>query len=176
MRLEQGSWVGLPVFSDSAEILGIWNFEEPDPAVFPSEEDRLNELLKDIPETIEDEPRKATHDKRLIRIEIDITQPLEMIVDLVKRRTDLAKRRYEANVKPLPDHRRKPRARMDQYGIYLQIWQLRQKGWAFEQIALSVFPNEIKNGDKSSPVIKRVRGQYNRACKLIAGDYRQIEG
>ena len=155
--------------------MGIWNLGEPDPALFQSEDERLKELLQSVPESVENGSSEIPKDGRKITMIVDITMSLESILQDVTRRVDFAKRRYEALVGQLPNYRRQPRKRMDQYANYLHVWQLRkEKGWTFEKISRALFPNEMEGADRYSPTVKRVRAQYQRACELIAGAYRQI--
>lgn len=173
-RYEKGSCIGLPSFP---YIKGyqIWDFEELDPSLPSSDDERLALLLKGVPDGIERPSWKDTTDRRLIRLEFDVTKSLETNIEELTRRIQLARRRYETQFGSLPDHRQNPRARLDQYDTYLKVWHLRNSGKTFTQIARELHPHEMRNADRLSPAIKRVRSQYDRACRLIAGDYRQIK-
>jgi hypothetical protein len=163
-------------FFPSSDDHQEWDLRAVDPALFPTEEGQINELLKNVPDKIGTEPSwQGTNDRRFIRVEVDITKPNETSIAEVERRIDLARSLYEAQIGPLPDYRRKPRLRLDQYEKYLKVWQLRKEGKSFEQIAREVFPRDMENADQFSPGVKKARSHYNRACELVAGGYRQIE-
>jgi hypothetical protein len=101
-------------------------------------------LLKGVHDVIVAEPSwRDAKDRRFIRIEVDITKPNEASIAEVQRRIDLGRSLYEAHAGPLPDHRKKPRLRLDQYGNYLKVWELRIERKTFEQIAREVFPREM---------------------------------
>ena len=174
IRNERGSRVSMPLFTSSDDHQE-WDLEAVDPALFPTEEEQIRELLKGVPDTIVEPTRRGTNDRRFIRVEIDITKPNKTSIAEVQRRIDLARRLYEAHVGPLPDPRKKPRLRLDQYESYLKVWQLRKEGKTFEQIAREVFPREMENADQFSPGVDKARNHYRRASELVAGGYRQIE-
>ena len=175
VRSERGSRVSMPFFP-STDDHREWDLEAVDPALFPTEEEQINELLKGVPDTIGAEPTwRGMNDRRFIRVEIDITKPNETSIAEVQRRIDLARSLYESHVGPLPDYRKKPRLRLDQYESYLKVWELRKEGKTFEQIAREVFPREMENAGRFSPGAKKARSHYKRACELVSGGYRQIE-
>jgi len=175
VRIERGSRVTIPFFTSSDDH-PEWDLKAVDPALLPTEEEETNELLKGVPAMIGAEtPSGNTNDRRFIRIEIDVTKPIEASIAEVLRRIELARDLYEAHVGRLPDHRRKPRLRLDQYGIYLKAWDLRKQGKTFEQIARKVFPREMENAIQSSSGVDKARSNYKRASELVSGGYRQIE-
>ncbi len=75
-RYEKGSCIGLPSFP---YIKGyqIWDFEELDPSLPSSDDERLALLLKGVPDGIERPSWKDTTDRRLIRLPFDVTKSLE---------------------------------------------------------------------------------------------------
>ena len=175
IRNERGSRVSMPFFPTTDDHQQ-WDLEAVDPALFPTEEARINELLKEVPDAIVAEPSwRDANDPRFIRVEVDITKPSETSIAEVQRQIDHARELYEAHVCPLPDQRRKPRLRLDQYESYLKVWDLRKEGMTFEQIARKVFPCEMENANQYSPGIDKARSHYKRASELVSGGYRQIE-
>jgi hypothetical protein len=118
---------------------------------------------------------KKREDYRFIEVRIDITESLESTFQRVGSRIEEARDFYRVRVGCLPDHRRKPRLRLDQYNCYLKAWDLRKQGKTFEEIAREMFPREMQNAGRFSPAIKKARSHYKRACELVAGGYRQIE-
>ncbi len=83
-RYEKGSCIGLPSFP---YIKGyqIWDFEELDPSLPSSDDERLALLLKGVPDGIERPSWKDTTDRRLIRLEFDVTKSLETNIEELTR-------------------------------------------------------------------------------------------
>ena len=112
---------------------------------------------------------------RHLVFEIDIAQPFELICAELDFYIELARQTYESQVGPLPAFRKRRRTRFEEYDSYLKVWDLRmEQGLTFEQIAFRLFPREMKKEDIRDAVTKRVRSQFQRAKKLIQGEYRQI--
>ena len=71
------------------------------------------------------------------------------------------------------------RLRSDKYEIYVRVWDLREQGFTFEDIARRVYPTEYTAqrkllGRRSMPVVQKVRDDYVRATELISGEYKEI--
>lgn len=113
---------------------------------------------------------------RFVNVRLDIAQPLETLFGHLEIFLVSARARYNLNIGQLPEHRKKPRARLKEYENYLRVWDLRRQSVTFERIAAQLFPRQMNNSASRSAAIKRVRSQFQRAQKLIAGEYRQIEG
>ena len=177
IRMEAGSSVALPFFFNDAKDADIWDMRAIDPEVFPSEDDRIDAMLKDVPLKIEGSRSETGSDGRMIKVEVDITEPLHVTIAAVERRIEFARRRFEAQIGHPVDHRRKPRLRLDQYKRYLRAWDLRAKGnRTFEQIARDLFAPEMENEGPYHPAVKKARTHFRRACEFIDGGYRHIEG
>jgi len=108
--------------------------------------------------------------------QIDIAQPLEMILAEVEFWIENSKLTYRSYIGPVPEFRRRRRARLEEYESYLKVWDLRVQGLTFEQIAFRLFPRQMKNEDVRDAMTKRMRSQFLRAEKLIEGEYKQIGG
>jgi hypothetical protein len=141
----------------------------------PLSEEEKKRILKSRSWMWGDTPKSAK-ELRFIDFQIDITDTLETIVSHLESRIDDARTRYRVQVGPLPEYRKRPRSRFDQFDTYLLVWDLRKRDLTFEEIAFELFPREMENRDYRSAVTKRVRSQFHRAQKLIDGEYRQIEG
>jgi hypothetical protein len=112
---------------------------------------------------------------RFVKFQIDIAQPLESIFTALEDEIETAKFWYRVHVGELPEFRKRPRARIQEYESYLKVWDLRAQGHTFEQIAFMLFRKEMKSSASRSAATKRVRTHFERAQKLINGEYRQIE-
>ena len=108
--------------------------------------------------------------------QIDIAQPLEMILAEVEFWIENSRLTYRSYIGPVPEFRRRRRARLEEYESYLKVWDLRVQGLTFEQIAFRLFPRQMKNEDIRDAMTKRMRSQFLRAKKLIEGEYKQIGG
>jgi hypothetical protein len=113
---------------------------------------------------------------RFLVTQIDIAQPLETIFAELEFWIENAKSRYRTYIGPLPSFRKRRRARLEEYDSYLRVWDLRMQGFTFERIAFQLFPREMRNEGVRGAMTKRVRSQFQRAKKLIEGEYRQIGG
>jgi hypothetical protein len=113
---------------------------------------------------------------RFIQAEIDIAQPTAKIFAEVEERVALARARYRHHFGPIAEFRKRPRVRLEEYSSYLRVWDLRKQKLTFEQIAFQLFPREMKILNSRSAMTKRVRSHFQRAQKLIDGEFRQIEG
>jgi hypothetical protein len=138
-------------------------------------EDIKQELLE--PELSEEEKQriKTAKELRFIEVRIDIAETLDTILERLEERIETARNYYRVRIGPLPDFRKRPRIRLDQYESCLKVWDMRKQNLTFEQIACRLFPFETKNLAFRSTVTKRVRSQFQRAKELIEGGYRQIE-
>ena len=130
--------------------------------------DYFSHILGDAPHT----PKGL----RFIMVPIDIAQPIKRTFAALEVHIEIARSRYRLHIGPLPDSRKRPRARLEEYGSYLMVWDLRRQNLTFEQIAFQLFPREMKNMNSRSAMTKRMRSHFQRAQKLINGEYRQIEG
>ena len=151
--------------------------ESLEPKLCPAERQRIDEALKRWDEFLMEDPSaRDAENYQFIKTSIDITKPIQDTFASLEREIDLRRWLYRARIGPLPDHRRKRRLRLDQYPIYLRVWNLRNKrNLSFEKIACKLFPKEMENPYGRGPIVKRVRTDYKRACELVSGGYRQIE-
>ena len=108
---------------------------------------------------------------RYVGVRFDVTQSLVGQLEQAKRQIQLARRRYETLLRRgeirKPKTRVKRRRRFDLYDKYLKIWDLRQNGLTFDQIAEQVYPGE-------AVARQRVWDQYKRAKELICGAYKEL--
>jgi hypothetical protein len=174
LRKERGSALMIPTFRMIGDS-NRWNLTALDPSLYPDSFSHFTEVTKHIPETI-DSSDSDTEDYRIITVPFDVTVPLRESIAELMLALESGRERYKGKVGPLPDHRKLPRRRIEEYEGYLAVWELRTKGRTFEEIARERFPREIQQGDRLSPAVKRVRIQYKRANELISGGYKQIDG
>ena len=120
--------------------------------------------------------RQTPMELRFVKFQIDIAQPLDSIFAELEVQIEIAKSWYRFHIGELPDFRKRPRVRLQEYDSYLKVWDLRQQGLTFEEIAFRLFPREMKILNSRSAITKRVRSHFQRAKQLIEGEYRQIEG
>jgi Uncharacterized conserved protein (DUF2285) len=140
------------------------NPESPEPLV----RDYFSHMLGDAPH--------SAKGLSFIKVQIDITQPLETIIAQLEITIEIARSRYRVHIDPLADFRKEARIRLDQYESCLNVWDLRKQDLTFEQIAFRLFQREMEEPAFRNAITKRVRSQFQRAKELIEGGYRQIEG
>lgn len=93
---------------------------------------------------------------RFVKFQIDIAQPLESIFAGLEVRIEIAKSWYRFHISELPDFRKRPRVRLQEYDSYLKVWDLRQQNLTFEEMAFRLFPREMKNLNNRGSMMKRV--------------------
>lgn len=142
--------------------------EEEQGALESQKWDYFSRVLGDVPLT----PKGL----RFIQAQIDIAQPQEKIFEELQETIELARARYRHHFGPIADFRKRSRTRLEEYDSYLKVWDLRRQDLTFEQIAFQLFPKEMKNFNTRNAMTKRVRSHFQRAQKLIDGEYRQIVG
>jgi hypothetical protein len=169
MRKEGRATVVIPTLNGDG-TRHAWNLKAIDPVLFPSRVDRWREALKDRVRNIE-ETWSETGDPRYLRLEIDVTESMEEIISRVERRVEFGKRFYEKRVGLLQKKAKKGHPtrikNTEDYAGYVRVWDWRQQGKTFKEIAALEFPKEMQTGDRLNPVVDRVRAQYKRACDLM---------
>ena len=67
------------------------------------------------------------------------------------------------------------RRRLDQYSVYLRVWDSRQAGRTFREIAQEIYPKEYPHHPvPRNPIIQRVLDHFRRAEALIQGGYKEL--
>lgn len=143
-----------------------WDVQAYELAESPDTEAGFLEATKDIPEVVEPSWCE-TGDRRKVRIEIDLGEPMQQILAYVQGYVEQQKSFYRDTIGPLPDHHRKPKTRLEEYEFYLNVWDLRNEQWGFDEIAAKLFPRETGRPRSRASVVERVRVHYRRACELI---------
>ena len=101
-------------------------------------------------------------------MEIDVTESMKQILNHVERQVEFGKRIYEKKIGPIPKKSHPTRIKgAEDYSGYLRVWDLRQQGMTFKNIAALEFRKEMSWGSRLNPIVDRVRAQYRRACKLM---------
>ncbi len=77
---------------------------------------------------------------RFIDTRIDVTWPIDDSLAGIRHRINLAREVYDERFGQ--DKRPKRRRRLDHYGLYLRVWDLRQEGKTFGEIAQILYPEE----------------------------------
>ena len=110
-----------------------------------------------------------------VSLRFDVTRPLRELVEDARRQLKHGKKNYER----VSGKRTEKRRRLDQYRLYLQVWDLRQQVVTFDQIAQRVFPVEyegqLQNKTRAYlPVVQKVKDAFSRARQLIEGGYKEL--
>ncbi len=118
----------------------------------------------------------TTADFHDIVIRINLNAPKLMIDRRVKEITTLWKTKYDFYYP-----RTRKRKRYEEYETYLKIYDLRQQGKTYRQIAQIVYPNDYKRATEHDTrkyaiqkVTERVKNNLNACSRLIKGDYKII--
>jgi hypothetical protein len=137
---------------------------------------RLEEAFAKIPDIIvEFSPRG----RRYLRMEFDLSEPRQRNQERFEQELEIGMRLYKAWHGQDQAKDKKTRRRLADYESYLRVWDLRQQGRTFAQIAKQIFPLEyeryVRKGEgRLNPVTKRTRDHFLRAQELISGGYKQI--
>jgi len=115
-------------------------------------------------------------DPRYLQLKLDVTRPQEALLEQTLTEIRFHRRKHSKFLaKFLSKAKFKSRRRLDQYDIYLKVWDLRQKGLSFPEIAKQLYPREYgPSPDPRNPIIQRVRDHYSRADELIQGGYKEL--
>jgi hypothetical protein len=71
--------------------------------------------------------------------------------------------------------KQKSRRRLDQYDHDLKVWDMRQSGSTFPEIAQQIYEREYRSHpSRKNPIVQRVTDHYRRADKLIRGGYKDL--
>ena len=123
------------------------------------------------------DPQEEDHPGYLT-LRLDVTRPLKELAEEARRAVRFQKRRYEAIVGKKKPDQAKRRRRLDQYATYLLVWDLRQEGRTFKEIAQKVYPTEYKAYQQTprgyNPILQRVRDHYSQAKELIEQGYKEL--
>lgn len=117
--------------------------------------------------------KRRKRDTRHLQITVDATLPMRELVRQLEKRVELHRRRYADvfSTQSQPSTRR----RLDQYPLYLEVWNLRSRGNSFAEIARKMYASEYAgHPPKKNPLVQRVMDQYERARQLINGGYKDL--
>lgn len=169
MRKEGRATVVIPTLGGGHHA---WDLKAVDPTLFPDPKDRFEEELKDIPDDLEIADKECSiSNPRYLRVEIDVTEPMKQILNHVEREVEFAKGIYEKKIGPIQGEPKKGHPTrikgIEDYSGYLKVWDLRQQGMTFKEIAALEFPKEMNWSSRFNPIVDRVRARYKRACELM---------
>jgi|HubBroStandDraft_6_1064221.scaffolds.fasta_scaffold01558_7 hypothetical protein len=125
-------------------------------------------------------PRRKTTAKekkdnpRFLHLKLDVTRTRAELIQQTLDSVQFHRKRYAQQLKVME---RKPekRRRLDQYEVYLKVWDLRREGLHFHQIAKRLYPVEYESYPKpNNPIIQRVTDHHSRAKQLIEGGYKEL--
>jgi hypothetical protein len=166
LKKERGVTVVIPTLNGEG-TQHAWNLKAIDPAQFPNRVDRAREASRGVQQRIGRSWTDTDH-PRYLRLEIDLKEPLQQILEQVESKVDSAKRFYVRTIGPMHDKGEPLRIQdADDYATYLRVWDLRQEGKTFKEIATLLFPKEMSAGNRLNPTVDRVRAQHKRACELM---------
>ncbi len=114
-------------------------------------------------------------DVRFVWLKLDVTRPQKLLLADVLSAVRFHQRKYAHLLKRL-QAAPKRRRRLDQYALYLQVWDLRERQHlSFPTIAKQIYPREYASHPKpKNPIIQRVADHYARARALVFGGYTEI--
>ena len=115
-----------------------------------------------------------TPDPRLLLLTVDVTRPQkELVPDIlsaIRLHRDKLSRTASVSVT-----KTRTRRRLDQYPVYLRVWDLRQAGRTFPEIAREIYPKEYPHHPTPrDPINQRVQDHFRRAEVLIHGGYKEL--
>jgi hypothetical protein len=126
--------------------------------------------------TLQRRPRKNDKpidpDPRFLLVRLDVTRADNELV--ARLMSEVRLRRAELRVKSMAA--KKPtRRRLNKYSDYISVWDSRQKGKSFPQIAQEMFPNLYSQyPSRKNPLNQRVLDYFRRANALIFGGYKDL--
>ncbi len=105
---------------------------------------------------------------KTLRLAIDIRCPKKHLIDKFKTMINF----YKRLVKDIPTNDK--RKRFGQYDRYLEVYDLKEKGWSWDKLARKFYKGDVERGNLDYAK-KKVKRDYDRCKKLIDGDYRHIK-
>lgn len=157
---------------DIAKVVWFVGFLNTQPLIFSTNEKLIFPTGADgMPQTYFNQNRKAL-EGRYLTVRIDLNAPSQKILKLIGE----AVRRIKEN-RP----KRQKRIRYELYDRYLRIYDLRESGKTYREIAGEVFPREFKEFSKTrrnkydfAPLTEKVKSGFVSCKGLISGDYTKI--
>jgi len=107
--------------------------------------------------------------QNLLLMQVDLNSPMKDLLDYVSYALRLEKRMHEQEMKKRGVKPPLRRRRLEYYGLYLKIWDLKQEGKRRAEIARLVFPRYSLES-----ALIRVRDHLKAANKLISGQFKEI--
>jgi hypothetical protein len=115
-----------------------------------------------------------TPEMQYLQLRVDVTRPQKELLPEIQQAIRLHRDKLSRSRFVLASTRH-TRRRLDQYSAYLRVWDLRQNGLSFRQIALEVYPNLYPHHPAPrNPIIQRVMDHYRRAETLVHGGYKEL--
>lgn len=105
----------------------------------------------------------------VVLAEFDLNWPMEDLLDYAKRVLAYAQENYKNELKKRGAKVPGGRRRLQDYPIYIKVWDLKEQGKKPAEIADAVFPASHK-----SIALRLVRDHLRAAKRLISGHYKEI--
>jgi hypothetical protein len=126
---------------------------------------------------LQNRPRKkdkpGVPDPRFLVVRVDVTgadnELVARLMSEVRVRRDQLLRAKSMSTK------KATRRRLDQYSDYISVWDSRQSGKSFPEVARELFPKLYRRYPaRKNPIEQRVRDYFRRATALISGGYKEL--
>jgi hypothetical protein len=122
----------------------------------------------------ESQDKMRAPDSHLLSLQIDVTRPPKELISEILSAIRLHRDKL-SRAGLLAVATKRARRRLDQYSVYIRVWDLRQNGRAFREIAQQIYPKEYPNHPApKNPIIQRVTDHFRRAKALIHGGYKEL--
>lgn len=113
-------------------------------------------------------------DPRFLVLRVDVTRPqrelVPEILSVIRLHRDKLSRSGSVSIIGT-----RTRRRLDQYCVYLRVWDMRQTGRKFREIAQEIYPKEYPHHPAPrNPITQRVLDHFRRAEALIQGGYKEL--
>lgn len=124
----------------------------------------------DIDGNVDTEPLSDNEikEKDAIKILIDLDAPLRRILSETQK---IVKQWQERRSKVVKNSAN--RLRLSEYKRYIEVYDLKNQGWAWDELAEKFYEMDVERGDINYAK-RKVKRDYGRCKKIIDGDYRQI--
>lgn len=167
--------VSLPTGYTSENAAALWDLEGPVELVSGNRSGAFTERLRRREPKIKkaQEPSRAP-DGLFLQIKIDVTRSQKELVAYITQAIRLHRDKL-SRIGSVSVTKTRTRRRLDQYPVYLRVWDLRQAGRTFREIAQEIYPKEYPHHPTPrDPINQRVQDHFRRAEALIHGDYKEL--
>jgi hypothetical protein len=122
----------------------------------------------------ESQGKMRVPDSHLLLLQVDVTRPQKELVPDILSAIRLHRDKL-SRAGSLAVTTKRARRRLDQYSIYIRVWDLRRKGRSFREIAQEIYPKEYPHHPaRKNPINQRVLDHFRRAETLIHGGYKEL--